>query len=74
MNSQCSRPITTPASFPAVLVACQGSSQVAYLRNFGGGSLASPIYIPIDGTGPTQILVQDMNADGIPDIVTVNLR
>jgi hypothetical protein len=59
-------------AFPSVLVACQGSSQVALMRNFGGGSLASPVYIPVDGTGPTQLLVQDMNADGIPDIVTVN--
>ncbi|HZV00889.1 MAG TPA: VCBS repeat-containing protein, partial [Planctomycetota bacterium] len=59
-------------AFPSVLVACQGSSQVALMRNFGGGSLASPVYMSVDGTGPTQLLVQDMNADGIPDIVTVN--
>jgi hypothetical protein len=62
--------LTSP--FPAVLVACEASNQIALMRNFGDGSLGSPIYINIDGTGPHQIIVEDMNGDGKPDIVTVN--
>ncbi len=57
---------------PSVLVACNGLNQIALLRNFGGGSLANPTFINVDGSGPHQVLVEDMNGDGRLDLMTVN--
>ncbi|MEZ0230292.1 MAG: FG-GAP repeat domain-containing protein, partial [Planctomycetota bacterium] len=57
---------------PSVLVACNGANQIALLRNFGGGSLANPTFINVDGSGPHQVLVEDMNDDGKLDLITVN--
>ncbi len=58
------------SSTPDLVVANQNENTVSVLLNTGG-VFGAPVNYPV-GSGPSSIVVADLNGDGIPDILTAN--
>jgi hypothetical protein len=58
--------------FPDIVFSDIGSGKVSVLRYQGGAGLSSQIDVPLDGGSAFEILMTDLNHDGLADIVTYN--